>query len=356
MKRIRKVMALVVVAAAAGAAVFLYVRHRAGAEDGVLRISGNIEVIDVQLSFKIPGRVDKRLVNEGETVKAGQPVALLESEDLRTEVAVRTAEVAQAKAALAELEAGSRPEEIAAAAAIVDDANVEVDRRKLDFERLSTLKQGGMAALQEYDMARFAYEAGKAKLAEARERLKMLKEGPRTEDIDQARAGLGQAQATYDLVKNGPRKEKIDQARAMLTQAEQGLATAETRMSYAGIASPIRGVVLSENVESGETVVAGTPVVTVADITSVYLRGYVSETDITKVRLGQLARITTDNGPRKSFDGHISFIASEAEFTPKNVQTEKERVKLVYRIKIDIPNPDGELKPGMPADAEILIK
>jgi HlyD family secretion protein len=130
---------------------------------------------------------------------------------------------------------------------------------------------------------------------------------------------------------------------------------AETRLGYATLVSPLSGVVLSKNVEPGEYVAAGTPVITVGELVNPWLRAYINETDLGRVKVGQRVYVTTDTYPGKRYEGRISFIASQAEFTPKNVQTEKERVKLVYRVKVDIPNPHMELKPGMPADAEILL-
>ena len=164
---------------------------------------------------------------------------------------------------------------------------------------------------------------------------------------------MEQAQAQYRLVKEGPRKEDIDQARAKVEQAKAALQSAETKLGYATVTSPLTGVVLSKNIEPGEYVAAGTPVVTVADIENLWLRAYVDETDLGKrnIALGTEAEITTDAYPGKVYKGHVSFISSEQEFTPKSVQTNHERVKFVYRIKIDVKNPDRELKPGMPADA-----
>ena len=152
----------------------------------------------------------------------------------------------------------------------------------------------------------------------------------------------------------GPRKEDIDQAAARVRQAEAALKLAQTQLSYATVYAPLTGVVLSKNIEPGEYVAPGTPVVTVGDMVNVWLRGYIEERDLGRVKYGQRAWITTDTYPGKKYEGRVSFISSEAEFTPKNVQTQKERVKLVYRIKIDIhESRDMELKPGMPADAVI---
>ena len=352
-------------------------------DDGrVIRVSGNIEVTDAEVSFKIPGRVEARLVDEGETVKAGQTVARLDSVELTQEVAVRRADVQAVQAVLAELEAGSRPEEIAqaeasaeqakarlderlagsrpeelsAAEAVLRRAKAETERARLDAERYEGLYKKEIVSAQQYDLARTAYETTLARQREAEEQFKLVKEGPRREQIEQARAAWSQAQERFLLVKKGPRRETIDQARARLQQAKEALAVAETRLGYATLASPLSGVVLSKNVEPGEFVAAGTPVVTVADLENVWLRAYINETDLGRVKVGQRVHVTADTYPGKRYEGRVSFIASQAEFTPKNVQTEKERVKLVYRVKVDIRNPNMELKPGMPADAEILLE
>ena len=153
---------------------------------------------------------------------------------------------------------------------------------------------------------------------------------------------MEQAQAQYRLVKEGPRKEDIDQGRAKVEQAKAALQSAETKLGYATVTSPLTGVVLSKNTEPGEYVAAGTPIVTVADIENVWLRAYVDERDLGKrnIVLGTEAEITTDAYPGKVYKGRVSFISSEQEFTPKSVQTNHERVKFVYRIKIDVKNPD----------------
>jgi HlyD family secretion protein len=126
-------------------------------------------------------------------------------------------------------------------------------------------------------------------------------------------------------------------------------------LSYAVLKSPLAGVVLSKAAEPGEFLSAGAPVVTVADLAGVYLRAYVNETDLGRVKLGARVRVTTDTWPGRVYAGRVAFISSQAEFTPKNIQTNRERVKLVYRAKIELANPAMELKPGMPADADIAV-
>jgi membrane fusion protein YbhG len=378
--RRKKILLIVAIIAAASVATFVWLVARSANGARAIRISGNIEVTDAELGFKIPGRVVARPVDEGETVKAGETVALLDSKELSQEAGLRRAEVQAAQAALAELVAGSRPEEIAqakaaaeqaqerlqeleagsrpqevtAAEAAYESARADAERLADDFKRYSGLYQKQLVSTQQYDAARTASEMAQAREREAKEHLDLVKEGPRKEEIAQARAALAQAEQHYALVKEGPRREDIEQARARLEQARQSLAVAETRLGYATLASPMSGMVLSKSVEPGEYVSAGTPIVTVADLVDVWLRGYVNETDLGRVKLGQQARVTTDTYPGKSYEGRVSFISSQAEFTPKSVQTEKVRVKLVYRIKVDIANPKMELKPGMPADAVIL--
>ena len=259
------------------------------------------------------------------------------------------------RAYLDELEAGSRPQEIAVAEATVARTKAELVDAETNYTRLSRLYEQQVAADQEFDTARAVYGVARARVREAEEQLKLVQEGPRKEQIAQAQAAVAQSGERFKLVELGPRQELIDQARARVEQARAALTLAETRLGYARLSSPLSGIVLSENVEPGEYVAPGTPVVTVGDLEHVWLRAYINETDLGRVKVGQQVHVTTDTYPDKIYAGHVSFIASEAEFTPKNVQTTKERVKLVYRIKIDIPNPDMELKPGMPADAEILL-
>lgn len=303
---------------------------RTNGESDVIRISGNIEITDAEVSFKIPGVVEQRPVSEGELIQAGELVAKLESSELVQEVALRRAEVAAAQATLAALTAGSRPEEIAQAAALRDVARAEAAHDRVEYVRNKNLYEGEALSKQEAERAEAAYRSSQARVREATERLTLLRKGPRDEDIDNARA-------------------QVD-------RAEQAHALAQTRLGYATLVAPMSGVVLSENLELGEYAAPGMPIVTIGDLENVWLRGYVNETDLGRVKLGQKACVTTDTYPGKVYEGRLSFIASEAEFTPKSVQTTQERVKLVYRVKIDIPNRSFELKPGMPADAEILLE
>jgi HlyD family secretion protein len=294
-----------------------------------LSLSGNIEVTEAEISFKIPGRVERRFVDEGDSVKLGQPIAELDSLELRDQAAVYRAQVAAAQQNLAELEHGSRPEEIRQGEANLAMTKADELRLRVDRQRYTALHDKDLVSTQLYEAAVTAHEVALAKVKDAEQRLDLLKQGPRT--------------------------EKVAQARAQLDAAREQLAMSQTRLGYVNISSPVTGTVLAKNTEPGEYVSAGTPIVTVAALDNVWLRAYVGETDLGKVKLGQRACVFTDTFPGKAYDGRVSFISSQAEFTPKTVQTPKERVKLVYRIKIDIANPNQELKPGMPADAEIRL-
>ena len=372
--------AVLVAAIAAGGGYALYFHNRS---DESLWLSGNIEAVEVGVSFKIPGRVIKRYVDEGDPVYEGQRVAQLEMADLEAEAARARADVQSAEAALAELVAGSRPDEIAASLAAMQKAQAtyaelkngsrpqeiaaseaewraaqnDRDHLKRDLDRYEQLQRSdaGSVATEQVDRAYSAYHIANQRYLEAARRYELVKEGPRQEQVMQAKAAMEQAEAQYRLVKEGPRKEVIEQARGKLTQAKATLQAAETKLGYATITSPLTGVVLSKNIEPGEFVASGTPVVTVADIVNVWLRAYVDERDLGKrnIVLGTEAEITTDAYPGKVYKGKVSFISSEQEFTPKSVETARQRVKFVYRIKIDLKNPDKELKPGMPADARL---
>ena len=319
----------IILKALAGGALLLASSCRSH-EKNRLSLSGNIEVIQVEASFRVAGKVLERPVDEGQVVQAGQLLARLDAKDLEQQVAMRHADAATARAALDALLAGSRKEEIEASKAALEQANADLKRLEPDEVRLRDLQQKGILSIRDYEATRALLEA--------------------------ARAKVRQADQQYTLVRIGPRKEDIDQARARFEQAQQALALAQTQLGYATLTAPTSGVILSKNIEPLEYVAPGTSVVTLANLDQVWLRAYLEESDLGRVKVGQKASITTDTYPGKRYEGRVSFISSEAEFTPKSDQTRKERSRLVYRIKIDIRNLAMELKPGMPADAEIELE
>ncbi|MFC1745220.1 efflux RND transporter periplasmic adaptor subunit [Candidatus Riflebacteria bacterium] len=346
-----------------------------------IEVSGNFEIKEVRLGFKIPGRLLKRAVFEGEQVKKGEKIAWLESTEEEKQVSLRMAEqkaakaafdevlagyrqeeiqiaearVIQAKAYLAKLHAGSRDQELRTAKAVLGRTRVELNYHQKEAKRNALLFKKEVISAQKNDAASTAFGVAKAREREALEKFKLLEEGSRKEDIEQARAQLKQAEQNFLLLKNGYRVEKIQQLKARLEQVQKGFELAQTRLGYTVLYAPISGMVLTESAEPGEMLAAGATVVTIGNLKKTWLRAYIQETDLGRIKLGQAVEITTDTYPDKKYQGKISFISEQSEFTPKNVQTRKERVKLVYRIKIDVPNETLELKPGMPADALIKI-
>jgi HlyD family secretion protein len=378
----RKIIPLLVLAGAVGTGlVYHYGFQRSDSATAEVRVSGNVEVIDAQISFKIAGWVKSRPVDEGMYIETGALVALLDDSDLKCTLAMRKADWGAAKATLAALVAGSRPQEIAAAKAAMERsaaalaelrngtrpedikvaeaalASAIADKVRADayFRRVAQLIAAKATSADDFDRAKSACDMTAAKVRETTEQLDLARKGPRQEEIDQARAALAQATQQYEMIKIGPRVEDIDAARARAAQAEAAYRLAEVNLGYATLRAPMSGIVMSKNIEPGEYVSPGTPVVTMGDLKNVWIRAYVNETDLGRVKEGQTAQVTTDTYPGRVYRGRVSFISSEAEFTPKTVQTEQQRVKLVYRIKIDIDNSAMELKPGMPADAVIDV-
>lgn len=367
--------------------------HRRGRPDDRIRVSGNIELTQVNIAFKVAGRLIERAVDEGDTVKRGQIVARLDRDQLlrqrdresaalteadsllaqagttvewtrrsqASDLEQRRAELAQAQARLRELEAGSRPQEVQESGAAVAAARTESERAKKDWERAQPLFQRDDISAAQYDQYRRNAEAAAAALRQAEERFGMVREGPRREEIDAARAQVARAQAgvrwaeaqTLDV------RRKQDDVAARRADAERQraqVALVDSQLADTVAASPIDGVVLVKSANVGEILAPGTAVLTIGDIDRPWLRGYINERDLGRVKLGTTARVTTDSYPGKVYRGKVSFIASEAEFTPKQIQTSEERLKLVYRIKIDVENPARELKSNMPADAELELE
>lgn len=326
MKRVIPILILAVALVAAG--FYLYPRlTRKPAPQTQIVLSGNIEAHESLVSFKVQGRIVALPIEEGQQVERGALLARLEDADRLQRVRVDEAGVGVRQSGLALTLAGSRQQEIRALEQNVIDAQAELEQRKTDAQRAQNLFAKDEVSAQDRDLAATAVKRAQAGYQSARERYSQAVEGSRKEDIAIARANLKQAQASLGL-------SRID-------------------LTYTVLRAPESGVITVRQAELGEVVSPGSPVVTVADLDHVWLRAYITETDLGRIRLGQPVSVTTDSDPGKQYAGRIAFIASSAEFTPKSVQTYRERVTLVYRIKIDIDNANHALKPGMPADAHI---
>ena len=324
MKRV--ILILVLLAAIIGAGLYFYPRlTRKPAPQTQVVLSGNIEAHESLVSFKVQGRIIELPIEEGQQVEQGALLARLEDADRVQRVRVDEANVGVRESNLALTLAGTREQEIRALQQNMLDAQANLEQKKIDLERAKNLFAKDEVSAQESDLAATAVKRAQAIFQSIQERYNQAVEGSRKEDIAIARANLKQAQANLGL-------SWVD-------------------LGYTVLRAPASGVITVRQAELGEVVSPGSPVVTLADLDHIWLRAYIAETDLGRIHFGQSATVTTDTYPGKQYHGRISFISSSAEFTPKSVQTYKERVTLVYRIKIDIDNPDHELKPGMPADA-----
>ena len=368
----------------AGCGIACYFNFCGGNGDGApVRVSGHIEVTEVDVSFRLSGHVARLVVEEGDMVEKGDVLAELsrtvltarrdeasarvEELDARVEaralaVVVREeileADVKRAEAGVTaagaryrSLATGSREGEIAEAAAARDRARTESENRAHDFERLKRLFEQHIISASRYDAARTDAEAARAAYEAALERFKLVKAGPRREEVLEGKAQLAGSDAALSAARAARReidtlKLELKALRAQADQARAMLEVAEDDLAESLIHAPFDGFVTVKEVEEGEFVQVGTPVVTVARLERVWVKTYVPETRLGRVSLGQKAEVFSDSFPRKPYPGVVSYISPRSEFTPKNVQTTEERVKLVYRIKVTVDNPPWGIEGG----------
>ena len=298
---------------------------RSGAPSNEIVASGHVEATEVLVSSEVAGTLRKLAVDEGASVTAGQELAQVDTADTELQLAASRAERATAAAELRLLRKGARDEDVREAEAQVKKAQADLDAAGRDLERMQALLDRGSGTTKARDDAGTQRDVAQATLAAARERLRRLQ--------------------------TGNRPEEIEAAAARLQAAEARIAQLEKQLADARITSPTGGVVTQKLAEQGELLSRGGGIVVVTDLASAWLNAYVGEPDLARIRLGQPARVTTDDGQTRS--GRVSFVSSRAEFTPKNVQTRDERVKLVYKVKIALENADGLFKPGMPAEVRL---
>lgn len=462
--------ALGIVVLAVGVLAWRLWKGRPAELQNVVFASGTIEATEVDVSAKVSGRILRLLVDEGDTVQAGQVIALLDGKEIEAQVVqargayeaaqarlaellrgAREEEIRQAQASLAQaqaaaegarraletaqemfakatelraqlvnaqtayeaaenayrqakakrelVEAGARPEQVEQARAAVEQAKAQAQNARQDAERAETLYATGAISKQQLDAAVARRDSAQASLAAAEARLAELLAGARAEEREQARAaesqawaqlegarrnlqvirelyadrlstkqqlelartqyrtaleGVAAARARLDLLLAGAREETVQAARAQVEQARGVVEAAKAMIEYLTVRSPVSGKVILKIAEQGELVTPGVPIVRIAHLDTVWLKVYVPEPNM-RVQIGDRAEVTVDAYPHKRFEGKVTEIADKPEFTPKNVQTKEERVKLVFGVKITLANPRGELKPGMPADATIFL-
>jgi len=388
----------------------------ATAAEATLSASGTIEGEEVSITAEVGGRIEALLADEGDEIEVGAVVVKVDEALLKAQISQAQAALGTAKAKLAQVQAGARPEEIAAAQAAlaeaqavqegayrawqnalearddpqqleaqISQARTEVELAKVQLDQARTalteaevmrdhyqLFQAGddnkttyLASLKQVEVAQANVQAAEAAMKGAQvqlEHLLAMKEKPLVlnaqvnaawAEHQAAQAAVEMAKAELEALEAGPTEEEVAVAQAEVARTEAALRVLEVQLDKLTLRSPTGGLVTGRTVQVGEMAVPGASLMTVADLEEVTLTVYIPEDEIGRVKVGQAVEVSVDSFPGKVFEGRVSYIASEAEFTPKNVQTQKERVNMVFAVKVKVPNPKHELKPGMPADAII---
>jgi multidrug resistance efflux pump len=368
-----------------GVLVFWGQYNRRSAE---LYYSGTIEATQSNLAFQVSGRVQEVLTDEGRMAQKGELLAVLDRSEfaalrdqalanlqrseqnlrqletvLEVDREVLPAEVDRAAAAeraleaqLREAESGYRSQEVERARLAAEAAQVTLDNARKDKERYDELYRKGVVAEKARDTFNVQFETALREYQRAVEAYKLSREGFRREEIDTVRSRLAEGQAALRLARSNLKKieaaeQDVEGARAQVAAAKAALSLAEIQLDHTELKAPYTGIILSRNVEPGEVVSPNQEVLSIADLSSVDLKVFVGETEIGKIRPDQPVDVKIDTFPDKTYTGRVAYISPQAEFTPKIIQTHKERVKLVYLVKVSVPNPNFELKSGMPADA-----
>ena len=294
-----------------------------------LTLYGNIDVRQVDMAFQAIGRVQEMRFEEGDTVNEGDLLARLEPETYKDLADLAAARRDAQRIALQRLQAGSRAEEIARDKAQVEAAQAAVVDAELLLKRRTELLKTGNVSRELYDEAKNAYDTARARLDVATQIARLTRIGPRQEDIDQAKAALSAQQATVSL--------------------------ATRRLADTELKAPSKAIVLSRIVEPGAMVGPNVPVYTLALTDKVWVRTYVAEPDLGRIRPGMTVKIYTDTDPNRAYEGWVGFISPTAEFTPKTVETTELRTQLVYRLRIFVRDPDDRLRQGMPVTVRVPL-
>jgi HlyD family secretion protein len=315
--------------AAAIMIALLFQGCRNGTENGTILASGTIEAVEVSIAAKTSGQIEKIFFEEGAHIQPGDTLAVIDSASLAIQLRQAEAAVDLAESQLALLLKGARVEDIRQVEEAAKQAEATLKLASEDLGRIRNLYAKESVTLKMLQDTETRFKVAEAQQTAAQQALQKVRKITRPEEIKVAEARLAQAEAGRDLLKK--------------------------TIADATIISPTGGIVTHKAREPGEFVGPGTTLLTIADLENVRLNIYVTEVDLGRIRLGQQADVRIDSHPGRVFGGTVIFVSPEAEFTPKNVQTQEERVKLVYRVKVQIPNPEGILKPGMPADAVIPV-
>lgn len=357
MNRKQIVGAGVILAVVAGIVLYAGIFRRTEELEG----SGTVEARNVRVGSKVGGRIDSVRVREGDVVQAGQILVTFDDKELlaalgqaranleKMERGSRPEEIAEARAAAAQAQAdyllrrnGYRREDVEAARADVERAHADAVRAERNFKRVNDLANAEVFSKQQRDDAEAAWKMAAAAQRNAEEKLAELERGYRPEEIASAEARYRQTQATLARMEHGNRREDIDYARAQLLDAE-------AKYRERQVTAPSAAVVEVLDVRPGDLMAPNTPVATLLERDQIYVRIYIPETKIGRVRLGQRADLRVDSFPGQIFGGVVEQINQQAEFLPRNVQTQEERVHQVFGVKVRVEDPSGRIRPGMAA-------
>lgn len=299
----------------------------AGKHAGAIEASGTLETTEVKVSAKVPGQIQKLLIQEGSQVKKGDTLLVLDRSTLELQWKQTQAGVELADAQYRLLLSGARSEDVRLAEEALKQAESSFKNASDDYSRMKELFASNTVSKKQFDDAEARYTVAQAQWNSAKQNLQKMQRFARPEDLAAAKARLDQAKASADLLK----KQYTD----------------------ACILAPVAGTITNKPVEEGELIGTGTTVATISRLEKMNLMIYVSETELGKVKLGGAADVVIDTYPDKNYPGKVIYISPIAEFTPKNIQTKEDRTKLVFGVKLEVENNDGTLKSGMPADAFI---
>jgi len=364
---------IVIIIVAAGALGWLFWRQT---QTAPMIVTGFIEADEVRVGSRVGGRVEAVLINEGDRVQASTPLFTLAPFDLNERLAEAEAQLAAYRAEHARLQAGFRAEETAQARAKRDRSaavlekltagprprEIEIAREKLkiaranlelaqsEHNRVTRLRDEERAAKTEYDVAIRELKRAEAEVASAEQEVALLEEGTRKEDLAEANAALAEADQAVKFLEEGSRPEEIAKAAAQVEAAEARVAAIKTQMNELTVVSPCDCVVEGIDLRPGDLVPASAPAVTLLDLSRLWVRSYIPEALLGRVHLGEQIPVRVDGLPNRRFTGHVTFIAGDGEFTPRNIQTPEERSKQVFRIKLTIDDGHDVLRVGMAAD------
>ncbi|MCD6681319.1 MAG: secretion protein HlyD [Burkholderiaceae bacterium] len=324
-KKARSILVAAAVALVAAGGAYAWLQHRAG-DDGVLRLYGNVDIREVQLAFRQPGRVAQMVFDEGDVVTAGTRMATIDATPYEDALAAAEASVRIAQAEFAKMRRGLRPQEIAQAREALNRASAVADDAERNLHRQSVLLASGASSQRTVDAARAGYE--------------------------QAIAGVKAARAALSQATEGFRREDVSAAEARLASAEAARAQAATALADTVLHAPSDGTVIARAREPGSMVSSQSSVYSLSLDAPVYVRAYVDEPELGRVAPGTPVRVLTDSSAR-AYRGQVGFVSPRAEFTPKTVETADLRTDLVYRLRIVVDDADDALRQGMPVTIEV---